>query len=163
MPCSNIEHTVQGNLAIDEMMLDLKKIFKEKWTKKRGDATKTLTGHTTDHFIDGVPIQKKKWDSRLDDIIDEETFKLITLPGYFNSLLDGFGRYRSGDCLRQDGFWRIRAECFQSCYGRQNLPDRLLRYADDDLDGAGEYQRRYAENLCCYARDSNTGYAFGME
>jgi len=83
---SNIEHSVSGMINIDGDQTELKKSYKEKWTKRRGEAHKQLTGHTTEHYIDGVPIPKKDWDARLSDIIDEETFKLLTLPGYFNSL-----------------------------------------------------------------------------
>ena len=82
----NIEHTTSASLMIDAQHLDLKKVYKEKWTKKRGEAHRQLTSHTTDHFINGVPIPKKEWDARLNGMIDEETFKLLTLPGYFNSL-----------------------------------------------------------------------------
>uniref|UniRef100_A0A6M3K0L6 Uncharacterized protein n=1 Tax=viral metagenome TaxID=1070528 RepID=A0A6M3K0L6_9ZZZZ len=64
----------------------LKKVFKERWQKKRGSPKADFTGHTTDHFIDGVPVQKKQWDQRISGIIDEDTFKLLTSPTYFNSL-----------------------------------------------------------------------------
>jgi len=37
----------------DGRYLALKKVFKEKWTKKRGSATAEFTGHTTDHYLDG--------------------------------------------------------------------------------------------------------------
>ena len=83
---SNIDHTVSGVIEVDGKNLELKKVYKEKWTKKRGDSKKALTGHTTDHFIDGVPTQKKEWDKRMAGIIDEDVFKLVTLPTYFNSL-----------------------------------------------------------------------------
>uniref|UniRef100_A0A6M3JLU6 Uncharacterized protein n=1 Tax=viral metagenome TaxID=1070528 RepID=A0A6M3JLU6_9ZZZZ len=66
--------------------ITLKKVFKEVYTKKRGSARSEFTGHSTDYFIDGVPVQKKGWDTRIQSIIDEETFKLLTSPTYFNSL-----------------------------------------------------------------------------
>lgn len=81
-----LDHTVSAAISVDGTMIHLKKVYKEKWTKKRGEAKKQFTGHTTDYFIDGVPVQKKKWDSRLSDMIDEEAFRLVTLPSYFNSL-----------------------------------------------------------------------------
>ncbi len=83
---SNIEHSVSGSMMLDAQHFDLKKVYKEKWTKKRGEAHRQLTGHTTDHVINGVPVPQKEWDARLNGMIDEETFKLLTLPGYFNSL-----------------------------------------------------------------------------
>lgn len=82
----NLEHSVEAELNVSDHGLTLKKTLKEKWTKKRGSSKKEFTGHTTDHFVDGVPIQKKEWDSRIADLIDEETFKLLTSPTYFNDL-----------------------------------------------------------------------------
>lgn len=81
-----IDHSVQGKIEIDGTEIELMKLFREKWTKKRGDANKSITGHTTEHFWDGVPVSEKKWNGRLGDLIDEEVFKMITLPGYFNSI-----------------------------------------------------------------------------
>lgn len=81
-----IDHTVGATLEIDGRLLVLAKTLKEKWTKKRRGPQKTLTGHTTEHAIDGVPIQKKDWDQRMADLINEEIFKLVTSPGHFNSL-----------------------------------------------------------------------------
>ena len=82
----NLCHSVEGVLDIDGKEIILKKAYKEVWTKKRGSAVKEFTKHTTDHFIDGVPVQKKEWDQRISGIIDEETFKLLTSPTNFNTL-----------------------------------------------------------------------------
>jgi len=83
---SNLDHSVKATIEIDGTAIELQKTYKEDWRKKRGSATKTLTGHTTDHFIDDVPVQKNKWDGRLGDLINEDVFKLITLPSFFNSM-----------------------------------------------------------------------------
>ena len=77
---------VEITLLVDGQPVDLKKTFKEKWTKKRGSAKATLTGHTTDYAINGIPVKKKEWDTNINSLIDEEVFKLLTNPLYFNSL-----------------------------------------------------------------------------
>jgi len=82
----NLNHSVEGTLSIDGKELVLKKVYAEKWTKKHGNPKADFTGHETQHFIDGVPIQKKEWDSRIKSIIEEETFKLLASPTQFNSL-----------------------------------------------------------------------------
>ncbi|NLM08491.1 MAG: ATP-binding protein [Clostridiales Family XIII bacterium] len=57
-PEHGLEHTVEASLQLPNgKQLTLKKVYAEKWTKKRGSATAEFTGHTTDHFIDGVPVQ----------------------------------------------------------------------------------------------------------
>jgi len=83
----NLDHAVEGIFAIDGQEITLKKVLKEKYTKKRGSSRADFTGHTTDYFIDGVPVQKKEWDQQIADLIDEETFELLTSPTYFNKSL----------------------------------------------------------------------------
>jgi len=83
-----LDHSVEATLEIDGAeMLTLKKVYKEKWTKKRGSAKAEFTGHTVDHFIDGVPVQKKEYDARIAEIADENIFRLLTDPRYFNEVL----------------------------------------------------------------------------
>jgi DNA repair exonuclease SbcCD ATPase subunit len=83
-----LEHSVEAVLELDNgKRITLRKVFTEKWTKKRGSASPVFTGHTTDYFIDGVPVQKKEYDARIAEIADEAIFKLLTSPTYFNEQL----------------------------------------------------------------------------
>jgi DNA repair exonuclease SbcCD ATPase subunit len=87
-PEHGLEHTVEAILELEDgSQLALKKVYQEKWTKKRGSATAEFTGHTTDYFIDGVPVQKKEYDARIVEIADENIFRLLTDPRYFNEVL----------------------------------------------------------------------------
>lgn len=79
-----LDHEVEGTLEIDGSELTLKKTYKEKWTKKRGEAERQLTGHETIYYIDEVPVKKKDYTDKIQSIIDENIFKLITNPLYFN-------------------------------------------------------------------------------
>src|SRR5690625_54799 len=83
----NLNHEVEATLLVDGKPLTLKKSFYENWTKKRGSATKEFTGHKTDHFIDGVPVKKKEYTEKVASIVDEDIFKLLTSPSYFNEQL----------------------------------------------------------------------------
>jgi AAA15 family ATPase/GTPase len=82
-----LEHEVEGVFLIDGKQLSLRKVFSEKWTKKRGSAEKQFSGHTTEYYIDGVPLKKKEYDQLISDLIDEDVFKLLTNPSYFNEQL----------------------------------------------------------------------------
>ena len=87
-PEHGLEHTVEAVLELDDrQQIALKKVFQEKWQKKRGSATAEFTGHTTDHFVDGVPVKKKEYDETISDIADEKIFRLLTDPAYFNQQL----------------------------------------------------------------------------
>ncbi|MBT2727872.1 AAA family ATPase [Bacillus sp. ISL-75] len=80
----NLEHEVEATFDISGITLTLKKVYTEKWTKKRGYPTPEFSGHTTDYFIDGVPSKKKEYTDKVDSIIQEDIFKLLTSPSYFN-------------------------------------------------------------------------------
>lgn len=80
-----LEHEVTGTLSIDGRDITLQKIYKEKWTKKRGEAQRNLTGHETLYNINDVPVKKKEYQEAINNIIDENLFKLITNPLYFST------------------------------------------------------------------------------
>lgn len=83
-----LDHSVEATLEIDGAeTLTLRKVYKEKWTKKRGSPESEFTGHTTDYFIDGVPVKKGEYDAKIAEIADENIFKLLTSPKYFNEQL----------------------------------------------------------------------------
>lgn len=86
-PAHNLNHEVEATFLIDDQELTLRKVFAEKWTKKRGQVTAEFTGHTTDYFIDGVPSKKKEYTNKVAELVDEEVFKLLTSPSYFNEQL----------------------------------------------------------------------------
>lgn len=77
------EPTVEAELDVNGDKLMLRRVYREVWTKKRGEAQATLTGNTTDYSIDGVPVQKKEYDAAIAALGDEEVFKLLTNPKYF--------------------------------------------------------------------------------
>lgn len=82
-----LEHSVVGTIEVDGREITLTKILKEKWTKKRGEATKQLTGHETLYYLDEVPVKQAEYKSKISNIIDENLFKLISNPLYFSNNL----------------------------------------------------------------------------
>ena len=83
----NLEHSVECELSVDDAILNLKKVYTEKWTKKRGSAEAEFTGHETKYYINEVPSSKAEYTAKISSIIDEELFKTITNPLYFNEHL----------------------------------------------------------------------------
>src|SRR5690625_810803 len=79
-----LDHEVEATLLVDGKELILKKVYKERWTKQRGSATESFSGHTTDYYINGVPSKKKDYDETIAETLDENIFKLLTSPAYFN-------------------------------------------------------------------------------
>lgn len=91
-PMHNLEHSVEAELVRSEdghdSTLRLTKVYHEVWTRKRGSASETFTGHTTDHFVDGVPKSAGEYKDVVGGFlgVDEATFGLLTNPAAFNGL-----------------------------------------------------------------------------
>jgi DNA repair exonuclease SbcCD ATPase subunit len=79
-----LEHEVEATFDYNKRQLTLRKVYMEKWTKKRGFPTPEFTGHETKYYIDGVPSKKNEYTAKVDSIIQEDIFKLLTSPSYFN-------------------------------------------------------------------------------
>ena len=79
-----IDHEVEGVFDINGTEVTLKKIYSEKWTKKRGSADQVFDGHETNHFIDSVPKSKGEYQKFIGEIAPEELFRLLTSPTHFN-------------------------------------------------------------------------------
>lgn len=84
----NLESIVEGDFVFGDTNLTLKKIYKEVWTKKRGSTQAEFTGHTTDYYINSVPVKKKEYNERIESVLSEDNFNLLSNPLYFNQILD---------------------------------------------------------------------------
>ena len=83
-PIHKVNHEVTGTFTLDEGgTVELKRVYREKYSSPRGGEV-TMTGHTTDYFVDGVPKKEKEYKEIVNSLIDESIFKLITNPLYFN-------------------------------------------------------------------------------
>lgn len=83
---SGLEHAVEGTFEHDGKTITLKKVFTEKWSTKRGSAKKEFGGHETAYWVDEVPYKQKDYDAFIASIVDEEKFRLVSDPMYFNKL-----------------------------------------------------------------------------
>lgn len=83
---SKVEHEVRGELVVDGSPVELRRIFKEKWVKKRGEQDAEFTGHETLFYHNGVPLQAAEFKQKIDAIANESIFKLVTNAWAFNSL-----------------------------------------------------------------------------
>ena len=81
-----LDHEVSGVVSVDGNPIELRRVYAEKWTKKRGSDSPEFTGHETTFFYNGVPLSQKDYQTKIDSICNETLFKLITNPLYFPSL-----------------------------------------------------------------------------
>lgn len=66
--------------------LELRRAFVEDWVKPRGQTEEVMKGNHTECWWNGVPMNVTEYTKRINAIIDETTFKLLTNPEYFPSL-----------------------------------------------------------------------------
>ena len=80
------EYSVTAVLSVDDQEATIKRLYREKYTKRRGSAEEEFTGHETEFFINDVPYSLKEYQEYVSGLVPEQTFKLVTNPTYFNGL-----------------------------------------------------------------------------
>lgn len=85
-PIHFLNTEVSAEFEFESKTFILSKVYKEKWVKKRGQAEQEFSGHETTYSIDGVPCKKSEYNQYVNQIIKENTFKLLTNPFAFESM-----------------------------------------------------------------------------
>lgn len=79
-----LETSVEAVFGVSGVIKVFKKTLSEVWTRKRGAAEAEFTRNENNFYIDGVPKKKAEYASAIKELIDEEVFKILTNPLYFN-------------------------------------------------------------------------------
>lgn len=106
IPDGGINHEVEETLSLDGRKITLRKVYYEKYTKKRGSITEEFSGHTTDYFIDDVPKQEKEYLACLDEMFSQKIFQILSSPLFFSKYLKG-----------KDGEWKERRKVLTDLFG----------------------------------------------
>lgn len=75
--------SVEAELSMDGEITTLKRTYREVWSTKRGTSVETYDGNTSEYFVDGVPCKKYAFESKIKELVPEDTFRLLTVVGYF--------------------------------------------------------------------------------
>lgn len=86
-PNNTVETEVVAELDVNGLDVILKRVFKPKWVKERGALEAEFKGNESVYFYNDVPLKQADYKAKIDAIIDEKLFKLITNPLYFNANL----------------------------------------------------------------------------
>ncbi|KAA6303175.1 MAG: hypothetical protein EZS26_000778 [Candidatus Ordinivivax streblomastigis] len=81
-----IDHEVTAVLDINGETVELRRCYSEDWVTPRGSAESVLKGHATSYFYNGVPLKESEYKAKINDIINEDLFRMITNPLYFPRL-----------------------------------------------------------------------------
>ena len=82
-----IDHEVRGLIVHGEKEIRLSKVLREKWVKSKGEELPTYQGNETTYMIDDLPMTMAEYQKRVDDIIPERRFKMLSNPRFFNEIL----------------------------------------------------------------------------
>lgn len=83
----NVEIKVVAVLDVDGKEVELSKVQKQNWVKKRGTDTVALQGNVNSFEIDGYPKSEADFKAYVSNLAQsEDMFKMLTNPQYFSSL-----------------------------------------------------------------------------
>ena len=74
---------VEAVLDVNGEEVTLRRTYKEVWTTKRGSAQATYDGNTSDYYADGVPVKRNAFQDKVNELVDEDTFRMLTSVSYF--------------------------------------------------------------------------------
>ena len=130
-----LEHSVECVLDIDGKTVTLTRLFKEVYKRPRGAAEEVFDGHTTLYYINGAELKQKEYNAEIATIIDEDLFKLLTNPSYFNEQYDKQQRRKLlfeifGDSITDDDVFNLNPKL---AIVKQILSDKPLDKAQEHV------------------------------
>lgn len=78
-----VDAEVSAIIDADGEEISLKKILRQNWVTPRGQIDDVLKGHETRCYYNDIPLKVGEFKVRIDGLINETVFKLITNPVYF--------------------------------------------------------------------------------
>ena len=74
---------VEAVLDVNGEEVTLRRTYKEVWTTKRGSSQATYDGNTSDYYVDGVPCKRNAFQDKVNELVDEDTFRMLTSVSHF--------------------------------------------------------------------------------
>ena len=74
---------VEAVLDVNGEEVSLRRTYKEVWTTKRGSSQATYDGNTSEYYVSGVPCKRNAFQDKVNELVDEETFRMLTSVSYF--------------------------------------------------------------------------------
>lgn len=85
---NHLQTIVEVELLVDGKPLKLKKLREENWVTRRGTSEPVMDGHIKSYWFNEVPCKAKEFQSKVDELVSENIFKMITDPLFFNTKID---------------------------------------------------------------------------
>ena len=92
-PMHRAEHFVEVALDVDGSAQTLRRTYREIWSKPRGSSDLRFVGHESAFAVNGVEVgTKAAYDKIISEWINDNVFRMLTDPMYFNTRVDWKGR-----------------------------------------------------------------------
>lgn len=85
-PLMKTECEVVGILDVDGEEITLRRAFVEDWVKPRGQVEQVFKGNKTECYWNDTPVNVTEYQKRVNAIIDDSVFKMVTNPLFFASM-----------------------------------------------------------------------------
>lgn len=102
---------VEAVLLADGEERSLKRTYREIWSTKRGSSEASYDGNTSDYYVDGVPCKQNAYKAAVAELVDEDTFRLLTTVNYFPEVMP----------------WAKRRETLFSLFGAESDREIMAR------------------------------------
>ena len=77
------ETAVEAVLLVNGEEVILRRTYKEVWSTKRGSSQATYDGNTSEYYVSGVPCKRNAFQEKVNELVDEETFRMLTSVSHF--------------------------------------------------------------------------------
>ena len=77
------ETAVETVLLVNGEEVTLRRTYKEVWSTKRGSSQATYDGNTSEYYVSGVPCKKNAFQEKVNELVDEDTFRMLTSVSHF--------------------------------------------------------------------------------
>ena len=77
------ETAVEAVLDVNGEEVTLRRTYKEVWSTKRGSSQATYDGNTSEYYVDGVPCKRNAFQEKVNELVDEDTFRMLTSVSHF--------------------------------------------------------------------------------
>ena len=74
---------VEAVLLVNGEELSLRRTLREVWSSKRGSSQLTFDGNTSEYYVGGVPCKKNAFTAQVNEIVSEDTFRMLTSVSHF--------------------------------------------------------------------------------
>ena len=76
---------VEAVLLVNGEEVQLRRTYKEVWSTKRGSSQASYDGNTSEYYVDGVPCKKNAFNDKVNELVSEDTFRMLTSVNHFAS------------------------------------------------------------------------------